>query len=110
MELTQEQIGTVHIVAPAGEIDANSSPQLDKALRALIDAGVSQLVVDMSKVSYTSSAGLRAVLWGLKQARAKSGDLRLAGLQPQVKEVFDLAGFLPLFRIFDSADLAAKSF
>lgn len=110
MELTQTKIGAVQVIAPAGEIDASSAPQLEKSLKAAFDAGAAQLVVDMSKVSYTSSAGLRAVLWGLKQSRAQKGDLRLAGLQPQVKEVFDLAGFLPLFQVFSNADLAVSSF
>lgn len=110
MQLTESKIGTVNVIAPVGEIDANSAPQLEKSIKALVDAGESELVVDMSRVSYTSSAGLRVILWGLKEMRRRRGDLRLVGLRPRVQEVFEMAGFLPLFQVFSSTDLAASSF
>jgi len=112
MEWSQKVINGVGVLTVSGQIDAYSAPEIEKALTAIInDQG--RVVVDLAAVDYVSSAGLRVLLAGLKQTRsqvAKAGDLRVVGLQPQVKEVFDIAGFTPLFKIYDDVTTAVNSF
>jgi len=116
MELSQAIIDNVGVLIVSGQIDAYSAPEVEKALNPLIDAHQGKVVVDFTAVDYVSSAGLRIMLAGLKRARSlkdaadQAGDLCVVGLQPQVKEVFDIAGFTPLFKIYDAAAAAANSF
>ncbi len=67
---------------------------------ALIDDGESTIVVDFSSVDFVSSAGLRVLLATAKKI-GTSGSLRLFGLNPSVREVFDVSGFSTIFAIFD---------
>lgn len=110
MELAQKVAENVGVLTVSGQVDAASAPEVEKALQALLTAQRGQVVVDLTAVDYVSSAGLRVLLAGIKQARSLGGDLRLAGLQPHVKEVFDIAGFTPLFQITPDAAAAVRSF
>jgi len=116
MELSQKVISGVGVLTVSGQIDAYSAPEMEESLNPLIDEHQGKVVVDLTAVDYVSSAGLRILLAGLKRARglqgdaSQTGDLRVVGLQPQVKEVFDIAGFTPLFKIHDDVTAAVHSF
>jgi anti-anti-sigma factor len=62
--------------------------------------------VDFGGVSYISSAGLRVLLVAAKRLRAGRGTLVLCALGDPVRQVFDLAGFLPLFTVEATRALA----
>jgi ABC-type transporter Mla MlaB component len=66
-------------------------------------AGERRFIVDLAGISYVSSAGLRVLLALAKQMSSGGGELRLCGLAPSVRQVFDLSGFSKLFAI--SADV-----
>src|SRR5262249_52332467 len=65
-------------------------------------AGQGAVVLDMSGVEYVSSAGLRALLLALRQAKAQGGTLVVAALTPFVREIFEISRFTLLFRVFAS--------
>jgi len=109
-DLTTRRDGDVTVVSVMGTVDAVTAPRLAEALKAEVDAGQHRLVADMADASYVSSAGLRAFLATVKQARAADGDLRVARVQPSVHQVFDLAGFTTIVRFFDDVEGAVASF
>jgi len=76
----------------------------------LIDAGQARLVVSLDKLEYISSSGLRVLLATLKKVRKQQGDIRLACLKSNIKEVFDISGFTQLFNISDTEETAVDSF
>jgi anti-anti-sigma factor len=98
MEIRQVKRGDTVIVAPVGRIDSTTSDAVEKALNAALDAGERKLVVDFSGVDYISSAGLRVLLVAAKRLSGGRGSFELASLGESVRQVFDLAGFLPLFK------------
>ncbi|MEW6141666.1 MAG: STAS domain-containing protein [Chloroflexota bacterium] len=110
MELSDKTIGNVVVVSMAGRLDAYAANDAERRLDSLISANQVRLVVDLTKLDYISSSGLRVLLATLKKVRKQQGDIRLAALQPYVKEVFDIAGFTQLFKIFDKPDDAVTSF
>ncbi|MBY0463887.1 MAG: STAS domain-containing protein [Burkholderiales bacterium] len=110
MEVTVIAQEPVTVLAVQGSVDGLTAEPLTQAFAAQIEAGHNKLVADMSGVSYISSAGLRALLITLKSCRAKSGDFRLAAVQPAVLSVLSMAGFTKLIKVFDSTTLAAGSF
>ena len=110
MELNISKIGDVISIILKGRIDASVAPDIEQKLLSLISEGSRKLITDLSEVWFISSAGLRALLAVLKEAKRKGGDLRLAGIQGQVQEVLDLTGFSTIFKIYASAEDAARSF
>jgi len=110
MEIRDRQVDEVTIITLAGSIDAMTAPKITEFIQGQIAKGNIKLVADMSGVDYTSSAGLRVLLGAIKESRAQSGDLRLTGVQPDVKKVLSLSGFTNILKMFDSLDAAVASY
>ena len=110
MDIRIQSRGHVDVVGIAGSVDGLTAETLLSTLQAHVDKGNTRLVVDLSAVEYTSSAGLRALLATLKDARGQGGDLRLAAVRPTVRKVLDLSGFTSILKIFDDVPTAVASF
>lgn len=112
MDITSRRLEHVDLVKVAGRIDHQTAPDLEKALRAIVAEGRHNIVVDLSDVTYISSAGLKALQATAKSTRSGliGGDLRLVGLKPNIKEIFDTIGFTPLFKIYNDSVEAVGSF
>jgi len=110
MEISARSSGNVSIVTLSGRLDAYAANQVERELDSLMAASEVCLVVELGELEYISSSGLRVLLAGIKRARKQQGDIRLACLRPYVKEVFDIAGFTQLFRIFDAEQEAVSSY
>jgi anti-anti-sigma factor len=108
MEIAQVAVGESLVVAPVGRIDSTTSEALERALAGALDGGARRMVVDFGGVSYISSVGLRVLLVVAKRMRSERGTLVLCGLGDAVRQVFDLAGFLPLFTVESTRELAVK--
>ncbi len=111
MQITHKQLSRVDLVAVNGRVDASTAPQLQDTLRSIFDERRFRVVLDLSEMSYMSSAGLKVLLGALKEAkRWNRGDLRLAALQTQVHDTLNLVGLLQLFRIYTNTVEAVGSF
>jgi anti-anti-sigma factor len=110
LEIREETVDEVRVLGLTGRLDTDTSADLELAVQDLIDAGGRHFVIDLSGVGYVSSAGLRVLLMLGKSVDGK-GSLRLCGLNPTVRQVFDVAGFTQLFAISANRDaiLAAVS-
>jgi anti-sigma B factor antagonist len=110
MEHAIQAQGKVHIVSVSGSLDALTAPELADAFATLMRDGHSHIVADLRGLEYTSSAGLRVLLGGAKAARQQSGDLRLAGVQPNVAKVLELSGLNSIIKSFPDVPAAVSSF
>lgn len=110
MEITLSEMRRVTLVEVSGRVDSSNATQLGETLRGQIDAGRHQLVCDMSRVGYVSSAGLRELVSALKHSRQVNGDIRLATPSERVREVLTLAGLDTMFQIFPTQVEAVGSF
>jgi anti-sigma B factor antagonist len=109
MEITITK-GTIDLIAIDGSIDALTSPQLIKTINTHIHDGQPNIIVDFSKVEFMSSAGLRAILASVKEARAAGGDFRLAAPSPSIEKILKMAGFHNIVKVFATVDEALASF
>lgn len=107
IEITQ---GEVTVATIRGSIDSLTAEQLMAAFASTVSARLPRLVADFSEVVYTSSAGLRALLAALKDARRQGGDFRLAAVQPAVFRVLEMSGFTGILKLYDDVDAAVASF
>ena len=112
MDITTRTQNGVTLVAFAGKLDSNTSPQAQQALDALLAAGARKMVVDFAALDYISSAGLRVLLGTAKRLSAggAGGALRLFGLNETIREVFDISGFSTILAVFATEAEALKGF
>lgn len=75
------------------KIDAATAPKLDAALKAAIDGGELEIVVDMEETTYISSVGLRAFASAQKKMNRLHGSMVLTNVQACIKEIFEVTGF-----------------
>lgn len=110
MEIKTSDLKRVTLLEITGRIDSTNANELGEALNSAIDAGRTQLVLDLENVEYMSSAGLRELVNALKKVKRGTGDLRLAAIAPRVMEVLELSGLDTIFEIFDTQVEAVGSF
>lgn len=106
MEITTTQKKQFYVVAVRGRLDALTAPAFEGEARKLLEDGSKSVVLDLTDLMFVSSAGLRGILFLAKGLRASQGEVRFAGLQPAVREVFGISGFTSLFSIYDTVDEA----
>ena len=110
MDITQEEKGSITVVSIIGSLDALTAPQLTDYLNQELGAGKNKLVMNLSRLDYTSSAGLRVLLDGVKESRKRGGDLRMAAAQANVNKVFEISGFKSILKFYPDVEGAVKSF
>ncbi len=108
MEITHSPIPGGVVLHLAGRLDQDSAPALEpRVLAALPENGV--LVLDLAKLRYCSSAGLRVLLVAVKQAATNRARFGLAAVQPAVAEVLESTGVDKVVPSFASAAQAAAA-
>jgi anti-sigma B factor antagonist len=110
MDVNVSEMRRVTLLEINGRIDSTNASKLGESLNEQIDAGRHHIVVDLSRVEYMSSAGLRELVAALKKVKKLTGDLRIASPSPRVKEVFDLAGLDEIFQIYATQVEAVGSY
>lgn len=110
MELSVKPEGNVTVVEIRGSVDGLTADRLLQTLTEQVQSGRVHLVADCAGLDYTSSAGLRALLGTVKQARQKGGDLRLAAVRAPVFKVLELSGFTSILKTFPDVGQATASF
>ena len=110
MEITQRDEGDITVFLPDGRIDTLAADEMDQTLQAAVAGGGHKIVVDMSKVEYISSAGLRSLAAVLVRCRDEGGDMKLAALNARVTRVFNIIGFDLLMSVHDTPEAAVAEF
>jgi anti-sigma B factor antagonist len=96
------------VLRPSGRLTLISAPKFRDVLREAIDGGRRQIVVDLHDTSFMDSAGLGALVAGLKMARQAGGDLRIARPTAQVSTVLRLTNLDRVLRPYGSVGDATR--
>ena len=81
-----------------GKLDANTAPELEEKLKPeLKETGY--LIVDMQKLKYISSAGLRVLVWAVQTLDEHGGTMTIKNVSDEIKKVFELTGLISVFDI-----------
>ncbi len=111
MEVTSKQLRRCDLVVARGRIDSATVKTLAQALADIKEAGRYKIVLNMKEITYISSAGLSELIDTQNTCkRFNRGELVLAEVPQRIKEVLDLAGLTPMFKIFESEIEAVGSF
>ena len=98
------------ILALDGYLDAHTAPQFEKAVEDEFNAGRLKIIVECSRLTYISSAGLGVFMSFVEEIREVGGDIKICGLTPKVLQVFDILGFPALFDIVDDLPAAIRKY
>ncbi len=110
MDMKEQKKGSVVVLTLTGRLDATTSGKLEETLLGLIERGETKLALNFHRVDYISSAGLRVLLVAAKRLKPVNGKVVLHSVNPQVREVFEIAGFTSIFPIYEAEDGAVRSF
>ncbi|HEY7932497.1 MAG TPA: STAS domain-containing protein [Solirubrobacteraceae bacterium] len=88
---------TVHITLQ-GELDLASAPQMQEHLRAAGDSAPARVVVDLARLAFIDSTGLRVLLQADARARELGYELVLRPGEPSVQRVFEVTGATDMLR------------
>ncbi len=108
LSIAIETVEQVQIVRLVGDIDGATAPEAQAAILPLASPGC-KILLDMSGVTYMSSAGLRLLLVVYRSIKGQGGEVILAGLTDDLKDTMEMTGFLDFFQFRDTlaAGLAA---
>ncbi len=109
MLLATHRIQRVIVLAPEGRLDARTASALAESLGTAIRSGATQIVADLSSVSFMDSTGLATLVRFMKQCRGLGGDLCLANLQQPVRMIFELTRLDSAFLIYPTVEAAVES-
>lgn len=99
MDIRVDATGPITLVTVAGELDGKTAPAAQQQIVPVCAQG-GKMLLDMSGVTYMSSAGLRLMLLLYRQASAVKTELGLVGLSEELRDTMSATGFLSYFTLF----------
>ncbi len=108
MNIELEERDGVTVATLFGELDSRTASIVQEKLLQVPESN-GKALLDLSGVSYISSAGLRALLMLYRQMAAQDGRVALVGLTENIRDVMSVTGFLDFFTDYETleAGLAA---
>lgn len=98
----------ITLLTVKGSLDTNTISEFDKNFQSALRDNQYKLVIDLKDANYISSAGWGVFVSEIKRIRHGNGDLVLAGMSPDVLDVFDLLQFGTILKFFPDAESAVK--
>ncbi|TFG43796.1 MAG: anti-sigma factor antagonist [Gemmatimonadales bacterium] len=100
----------VLIVEVEGQLIVGNRQELKATIQQALDNGERKLLVDFAKTGYIDSSGLGALVSISKKVREQGGELRLSGLNEDLRSLFELTKLDTLFAIADDSAQALAGF
>ena len=91
-------------ISLVGSLDTDTAPQLQDKVDHEIDSTVHMVIMDLKRLQFLSSAGLRVIFKTKKRMDEHHGKFMLLNLQPQVRKVFDIIKALDGMNVFRSQE------
>ena len=102
METRTDRTGGVLVVRTGGRLDGVNAREFEDALQDVIDDSDRAVILDLGRLTYISSAGLRVILLVAKTLQRQDGNLAVCSLSGPVREVFEISGFDKIIQTHDS--------
>lgn len=110
MGFSQTTRDGVVLVRAEGQLIVGNRQELKNLITGGLEAGERRFVIDFSRTGYIDSSGLGALVTISKQVREQGGELRIAGLNDDLRALFELTKLDTLFAISTSAEQALSAF
>lgn len=100
----------ISLIRLKGAIETTNASGLEDTLKRIIADRCYRIVVDLANVNYISSAGWGIFISEIKRIRRNGGDIKLAAMLPEVREVFELLEFNSILKPFHATADAIRDF
>jgi len=101
MNVSSRRFGNAAVLRVEGRLDQDTCGGFTIDLMKSVDgAEGGAVVLDLSRLEYVSSAGLRCFMLASREAKARRGRIFVAALQPMVAEIFAISHFNLVFQVF----------
>jgi len=97
MRITENLDGRNLTLTLEGDLDSASSPGVERKMEEVLDLNIESLDLDLGKVRYISSIGVRVLVIAYKKAMKGEKKISITGMSGKVREILDEVGILPLF-------------
>lgn len=108
MKIEVQKVGDTIVVALEGRLDTTNYNELEEQLSGLMEKDEKKILLDIGSLDYISSSGLRILLMYLKKLRAAQGSFMLCGMKPEIREIFEISGFINIFKIYSDRQSALE--
>jgi len=108
MKVSIQETAAAVIATIEGSIDSKTAPDLQQSILPVINDR-NKMVLDLTEVTFVSSAGLRVLLMVYRQLKAKDGKVFLVGVSDEIKDVMFMTGFITFFEISPTLEYALAS-
>jgi anti-sigma B factor antagonist len=110
MGFTESRQGETTLVRADGQLIVGNRHELKELVSRALEGGARRFVLDFSRTGYIDSSGLGALVTIAKQVREHGGELRLSGLNEDLRSLFELTKLDTLFAITDTSEQALAAF
>ncbi len=101
------QPGTV-VAKVEGVVDSATLEDFFRAISGIFTGGTKNVVLDVSHMSFISSGGLSVLQDAHKKAESRGGKVLIAGVNEQIRELFEVVGFHKIFPLYRDLDAALE--
>jgi anti-sigma B factor antagonist len=98
----QKKTQNCFIVSLEGSLDTNTHTLLQEKIDEILKETPETITLDMEKLDYISSIGVRVVIKTGITLKKNNGSLFFVNMKPQIRKVFDIINALPLMKVFTS--------
>ncbi len=105
-----DAIRGISIMAVEGRVDSDSTPELEEALTGLLKTNCPKIVVNLQRVDFMSSAGLRALVRTYQEAQKAGGGVRLTAVPQDIESVMYTVGLNQMLTAYPTDQEAMAGF
>ena len=110
LEFKRDALGDVEILTLKGNLDALTAPELRPTIDELVASRKIKVVFNLGELTLIDSSGVGAIVSLFKRVRMLGGDVKIACLANQPKEIFRLLRLDRAFDLFESVAEARSRF
>jgi len=109
LEYNVKRVEEFPVLAVAGEIDIYTAPLFKQAVVNLVSEGNTQVIIDLSDVTFMDSSGFGTLLGATKRLRPVGGGLHLAGANNTIQRMLHLTRLDTIMRVYPTAEEAVQA-
>lgn len=111
VNLKEYERNNILIIEIYGELDSGSVPEFSVKFKQIREKSLlKKIILDLSSLSFISSAGWSFIIEEAKKIKKSGGDMKIASMNEAVKRVYNLVGIEVLLKSFDNLDDAIKDY
>lgn len=110
MKIEMRKVYDVLIVDMSGRLDSRTSGESGDRIVKIAQGDDKRVLLNLDKLAYVSSAGLRVIVTGAKLLQGKRGELKICNANGEVKGVLETCGFDSLIKLYDTEKEAIAAF